>query len=434
MEQDINGRKKMRSLLSKSSGQFLIFISIVMLCCFPLFFYAMKKFYTKDLDELIKFRSEHFVETNNPMLKVSDIEYWNRFNEDMKILSYENSYPLNKVVQKSLFSNAENHEIDYRIYYRKISIEGKLYVFMSQIAMIESKYLFRTLSVQYLLFFVIIIAGLLGIQFILSRRLWKPFYNSLNEIENFNLEKGKVPEFKETTTTEFARLNNNLSKLMKENVASYQQQKEFTENASHELQTPLAVFQSQLDLLLQDDSLNEYQMRVMESLYDVSSRLTRLNKNLLLLSRIDNSQFKETITINFSQLLEHQLMYFKELASNNKITLSADIQNVLKIKANKVLLESLINNLISNAIRHNYSGGFIHIEVKHNIFQISNSGHKTALDKEKVFRRFSRTSEERKGNGLGLSIVNQICKLHSWDVRYDYNDKTHCFYVNFYPE
>ena len=236
----------MRSLLSKSSGQFLIFISIVMLCCFPLFFYVMKIFYTKDLDELIKFRSEHFVETNNLMLKVSDIEYWNRFNEDMKILSYENSYPLNKVVQKSLFSNAENHEIDYRIYYRKISIEGKPYVFMSQIAMIESKDLFRTLSVQYLLFFVIIIAGLLGIQFILSRRLWKPFYNSLNEIENFNLEKGKVPEFKETTTTEFARLNNNLSKLMKENVASYQQQKEFTENASHELKRHWLYFNRNL--------------------------------------------------------------------------------------------------------------------------------------------------------------------------------------------
>jgi signal transduction histidine kinase len=352
----------------------------------------------------------------------------------MKILPYENSYPLNKVVQKSLFSNVENHEIDYRIYYRKISIEGKPYVFMSQIAMIESKDLFRTLGVQYLLFFVIIVIGLLGIQFVLSRCLWKPFYNSLNEIEDFNLEKGEIPEFEKTTTTEFARLNGNLTKLMEENVASYKQQKEFTENASHELQTPLAVFQSQLDLLLQDNSLNESQMNVIESLYDVSSRLTRLNKNLLLLSRIDNSQFKETITIDFSQLLERQLTYFKELASNNGITLSANIQNALEITANKVLLESLINNLISNAIRHNYSGGFIHIEVNGNTFQIGNSGSKTPLDKEKVFRRFSRTSEERKGNGLGLSIINQICKLHGWEVRYNYKDEIHCFYVNFYLE
>lgn len=391
----------------------------------------MKAFYAEDLDELIEFRSEQFVKKELLSLKTSDIDYWNRFNEDLKIYPFENTYPLNKVVQKPFYSQAEKHEIDYRIYYTQISIEGEPYVFMSRIAMIETKDLLQTLGFQYLLFFAIIIAGLLTLQRILSRHLWKPFYNSLNEIENFKLEKGKIPNFEQTTTTEFVRLNNNLNKLMQDNITSYNQQKEFTENASHELQTPLAVFQSQLDLLLQDSSLNEPQMNVIESLYDVSSRLTRLNKNLLLLSRIDNSQFKETIRIDFGQLLEHQLMYFKELASNDGIKLSVDIQNPLMITANKVLLESLINNLISNAIRHNYSGGLINIEVKDNTFQVSNSGDKFSLDKDKVFRRFSRTSEERKGNGLGLSIVNQICKLHGWEVGYNYTDDLHCFYVVF---
>ncbi|SHE75351.1 Signal transduction histidine kinase [Dysgonomonas macrotermitis] len=421
----------MTSLLTKSSRLFLVFTTIIMLCCFPLFFFVMEALYAEDLDELIEFRSEQFVKDDLPSLKISDIEYWNRFNEDMKIYPFENTYPLNKVVQKPFYSQAEKHEIDYRIYYNKINIEGEPYVFMSRIAMIETKDLLRTLGIQYLLFFVIIIIGLLTLQRILSRRLWKPFYNSLNEIENFKLEKGKVPDFEKTTTTEFVRLNNNLRKFMQDNITSYNQQKEFTENASHELQTPLAVFQSQLDLLLQDSSLNESQMNVIESLYDVSSRLTRLNKNLLLLSRIDNSQFKETITIDLSQLLEHQLTYFKELASNNRITLVVDIQNPLIITANKVLLESLINNLISNAIRHNYGGGLINIEVKDNTFQISNSGGKSSLNKDKVFRRFSRTSEERKGNGLGLSIVNQICKLHGWEVGYNYTDELHRFYVIF---
>lgn len=391
----------------------------------------MEALYAEDLDQLIEFRSEQFVKEDLSSLKISDIEYWNRFNEDMKIYSFDHTFPLNKVVQKPFYSQAEKHEIDYRIYYNKINIEGKPYVFMSRIAMIETKDLLRTLGIQYLLFFVIIITGLLALQRILSRRLWKPFYNSLNEIENFKLEKGKVPDFEQTTTAEFVRLNNNLNKLMQDNIISYNQQKEFTENASHELQTPLAVFQSQLDLLLQDSSLNESQMNVIQSLYDVSLRLTRLNKNLLLLSRIDNSQFKETITIDFSQLLDHQLTYFKELASNNGITVAVDIQNPLMITANKVLLESLINNLISNAIRHNYSGGLINIQVKDNTFQISNSGDKSSLNKDKVFRRFSRTSEERKGNGLGLSIVNQICKLHGWEVGYNYTDDLHCFYVIF---
>lgn len=421
----------MTSLLTKSSRLFLIFTAVIMLFSFPLFFFVMDVFYAADLDQLIKYRSEQFVKENLSSLKTSDIEYWNRFNEDMKIYPFESTYSLNKVVQKPFYSQVERHEIDYRIYYSKISIEGKPYVFMSRIAMIETKDLLRTLGFQYLLFFVIIIIGLFVLQRILSRRLWKPFYNSLNEIENFKLEKGNVPDFEQTTTTEFVRLNNNLNKLIQDNIISYNQQKEFTENASHELQTPLAVFQSQLDILLQDPRLNEPQMNVIESLYDVSSRLTRLNKNLLLLSRIDNSQFKETIAIDFNQLLEHQLTYFKELASNNGIRLSTNIQNPLMITANKILLESLINNMISNAIRHNYSGGLINIEVNANTFLISNSGDKSSLNKDKVFRRFSRTSEERKGNGLGLSIVSQICKLHGWEVGYNYADELHCFYVIF---
>lgn len=412
----------------------MIFTTIIMLCCFPLFFLVMEAFYAEDLDQLIEFRSEQFVKNDLSSFKESDIRYWNRFNEDMKIYPFENTFPLNQVVQKTFYSQAEKHEIDYRIYYSRISIEGKPYVFMSRIAMIETKDLLRTLGTQYLLFFVIIITGLLGLQRILSQRLWKPFYNSLNEMESFKLEKGKVPDFGQTSTTEFARLNKNLEKLMQENITSYNQQKEFTENASHELQTPLAVFQSQLDLLLQDSTLGESQMNVIESLYDVSSRLTRLNKNLLLLSRIDNSQFKETTIIDFSQLLENKLIYFKELAVNNGITLSIDIQKPLMLTANKILLESLINNLISNAIRHNCSEGFINIEVKDRIFTVRNNGDKTPLNKDKVFHRFSRSSEEKKGNGLGLSIVYQICKLHGWEIQYNYQNDLHSFFVFFGKE
>lgn len=421
----------MTSLLTKSSRSYLLFTSIVMLCCFPLFFFVMKAFYAEDLDELIKYRSEHFMMNELPSFKASDIQYWNRFNEDMRIQPFNDTYPLNKVEQKTHYSEVEGHDIDYRIYYRKINIEGKPYIFMSRIAMIETKDLLRTLGTQYLLFFIIIITGLLGLQRILARRLWKPFYNSLNEIEHFKLEEGKVADFDENTTTEFVRLNKNLTKLMQDNITSYNQQKEFTENASHELQTPLAVFQSQLDILLQDSTLSESQMKVIESLYDVSSRLTRLNKNLLLLSRIDNSQFKETAVINFSRLLENQLVYFKELAHNYGIMLSVKIHNSLNINANKVLLESLVNNLLSNAIRHNYNGGFIEVEIKDRAFFVSNSGDKLSLNKDKIFQRFSRTSEKRKGNGLGLSIVDQICHLHGWTVEYDFKDEKHCFSVQF---
>ena len=421
----------MKSLLSKSSNQFLVYMVIIMLCSFPLFYFVMKYYYTEDLDELIEFRCKHFTDKHLSSFVLSDIESWNEFNEDMQIYPFYNTYPLNEIVQKPFYNEAEGHTIEYRIYYSKIQIQGKPYVFMSRIAMIETSDLLRTLGIQYVLFFIIIFIGLFGIQRILSRRLWRPFYTSLDKMENFSLEKGAIPTFDDTNTTEFARLNTNLAKLMQDNIASYNQQKEFTENASHELQTPLAVFQSQLDLLLQDPTLTESQIIVIQSLYDVSSRLARLNKNLLLLAKMDNSQFKDTTNIDFVSLLDNDLLYLKELIANNGISLSVNICNSLMVIANKTLLESLINNLIANAIRHNRIGGHISIELENNTFSISNSGSNIPLNKEKIFRRFSRASEDKRGNGLGLSIVKQICKLHGWKIEYEYRDEMHRFVILF---
>lgn len=423
---------RVKSLLSKSLLNFLVYTVILLLCSVPLSFYIMKYYYAEDLDELIEYRSEHFKRRHLPVFTVSDIKDWNEFNEDSEIMAFEESFLLDKVVQKPYYNAAEGHSVDYRTIYTKINIEGQPYILVSRIAMIENRDLMHTLAFQYGLIFLILFIVILGTQQILSRKLWKPFYTSLDKIENFSLEKGLIPMFEETDTTEFIRLNTNLTKLMQNNIDVYNQQKEFTENASHELQTPLAVFQSQLDLLLQDSTLSESQVKVIQSLYDVSSRLTRLNKNLLLLARIDNSQFKETESTDFPQFLNKQLPHLEELALNNGLSLSVEtIILSFSIKANKILLESLINNLIVNAIRHNVEEGSILINVENNKFIIGNTGDRKPLNKDKIFRRFSRISEEKKGNGLGLSIVNQICKLHGWYIDYAYHDDMHWFSVKF---
>ncbi|WP_394700364.1 ATP-binding protein [uncultured Bacteroides sp.] len=391
----------------------------------------MKHFYAEDLDELIEYRSDEFIKNQLPTYTLADINYWNKYNEDMQIMPFNASYPLNSVVQKPFYNGAEEHKVDYRIYYTKINIEKRPFILMSRIAMIETDDLIQMLAYQYGILSLMLILSLVVVQQLISKKLWKPFYDSLDKIENFNLEQGVIPNFKETTTTEFSRLNENLDKLIKNDLNTYAQQKEFIENASHELQTPLAVFQSQLDLLLQNPDLTKEQVAVIQSLYSVSSRLTRLNKNLLLLAKIDNSQFKEQQKIDFNETLNTQLLYLKDLAENDGIHVSIEISNPIVIMANKTLLESLINNLIVNAIRHNIPNGIISISVKNNVFTVSNTGEETSLDKERIFKRFSRTSEKRKGNGLGLSITYQICKLHGWEIEYDYQNEQHSFSVSF---
>lgn len=421
----------MKSLLNKNISQFLLYTTLILIGCSPVFYFVMKHYYTEDLDELIIYRSNDFKKHMLPEFGLNEVRTWNLYNEDIKVLYPNLETVVDEPVEEYLYNKSEGHNIYYRLYYTNIDIEGQPFLLMSRIPMIEAKDMVINLSFQYLIIFSVLLFSLTIVQRIISKKLWGTFYDSLRKIETFSLEQGTVPEFAETNITEFARLNKMLSKLIKNNVIIYKQQKEFIENASHELQTPLAVFQSKLDILLQDSNLTESQSKTIQMLYNTSSRLSRLNKNLLLLAKIDNEQFKDLKEINFIETLDSQLGFLIELAENNGLHVSVHFNNALTIHANTTLLESLINNLIVNAIKHNKPEGSIYITVDGNTFTVSNTGTDPELVQEKIFRRFSRTTEEKKGNGLGLAIVSQICKLHKWNIAYSFIENRHTFTVCF---
>lgn len=421
----------MKSLINKNLLYFLGCTTLILILCLPILYWAMEKNYAKDLDELIEYRRDHFKEEHQGTLKISDIHQWNEYNYDLLILEYNDTYPLDQAVMVWFDNPAEGHPVDYRTIYTKIEIEETPFILMSRIAMVEPGDMARTLAYQYGILFIILSIIVPITQHLISKKLWKPFYKTLDKIEDYSLEKGALPEFEETNTLEFNRLNKNITKLLSKNLTVYKQQKEFIENASHELQTPLAVFRSQLDLLMQDKDLTEEQTTIVQSLYDVSSRMTRLNKNLLLLAKIENQQYQTLQEFDFSELLNNQIYILKNLAEEYGIEFSVDIKNSIKINANITLTESLINNLIVNAINHNISEGSIKIIVSQDSFSVMNTGEDKPLDQNKIFNRFSRTSERKRGVGLGLSIVYQICKFHSWNLTYEYENNLHVLHVRF---
>lgn len=422
----------MRTLADKNLRGFFIYTTLVVLCCAPLLFFLMRHFYAEDLDELIIFRSDEFISKRLPSFSKEDIDHWNKYNEDVAIVPYSDLYVFDKPVKEPFFNSAEGYPVDYRVFYRKIVIEGKPFVLMSHIPMIENKDLLATMGSQYGLLFLALLVSLTILQRMMSKKLWKPFYDTLDKIEGFKLESGQKPDFEQTTTIEFSRLNEKLNGLMVDNITIYKQQKEFIENASHELQTPLAVFKSQLDILLQQPGLTQSNTEIIRSLYAVSARMTRLNKNLLFLARIDNAQLSNMEVVDFVKILHDQLMYLRELAESEGLTVHEETGNSLNLKANKLLVESLINNMVVNAIRHNVKEGTINIKVDKSGLKVSNTGVPYALDPNKIFRRFSRSSEEKKGNGLGLAIVQQICIMHGWEVSYNYENNLHIFGVKMF--
>lgn len=281
-----------------------------------------------------------------------------------------------------------------------------------------------------------LIAAILGIAIVLtmrfiSRRLWLPFDRTLNAIEAFRLEHGVCPRLEESDIKEFDRLNRTLEKMMNESLHSYRLQKEFTENASHELQTPLAVFQSKLDLLMQQPDITEQQADIIQDLYRMNSRLSRLSRNLLLLAKMENGQFSTAEQVDLIGLLDELMPYLESLAEGLAIVKDYRV-STLPLKANRSLLESLVNNLVVNAVRHNRPHGKIVVTLTADSLTVANTSDENPLDSAHIFSRFYRTSQSDKGNGLGLAIVKAVCDYHGWHIAYSYREKgMHEFRVTF---
>ena len=230
---------------------------------------------------------------------------------------------------------------------------------------------------------------------------------------------------------EFSRLNDSLQRLMRKNKETYRIQKEFTENASHELQTPLAVIRSKLDLLMQED-LTERQLHLVSDMYQLNTRMGRLNRNLLLLAKIENSQYGQMKTIRLKIFLQDLLPSWHLLQGNREVRMECDGDSDLTIRANPVLFESLVNNLVVNAIRHTASGGIcIHLYGSP-MLEVSNPADGGSLDPGEIFRRFRSGESRKSGTGLGLAIVKAICDFHGWKIKYAFRGSRHVFSVFFH--
>lgn len=281
-------------------------------------------------------------------------------------------------------------------------------------------------------------ASLFLVMRLVPGKLWRPFYRTLDALAHFRVERGEVPQFEPSTTREFASLNDTLARILTQSVRSYQVQKEFTENASHELQTPLAIVQGKLDLLLQDPDLTDRQAQLLEDIYHEVRHTSRLSRNLLLLARIENAQYRKGAAVCLQDKIRKLPPSLQLLAEGITIRtegLSAiaepSEEAPLTLVCNEVLLEAMLSNLVVNAVRHNRAGGEILLAIRGDALEVSNTSDEPALDALRIFDRFHQSGSERKGNGLGLAIVRSICQYHGWTVTYRYAHGRHVFCVRF---
>lgn len=279
--------------------------------------------------------------------------------------------------------------------------------------------------IQYVLIFIVIALALLIAMRFALRDLWNPFENTLRQMERFRVTDTTLPACDDGGIEEFRRLNDALTRMMRRNAETYRQQKEFTENASHELQTPLAVMRSRLDMLLQQN-LDMATLDSVSELYNVNRRMERLNRNLLLLAKIGNDQFAANEEADVAAVVRNIADGLTPMGY--EVRVATEPHRV--ITANRTLLESLVTNLAVNAVR---SSGTADITLTGTRLVVSNpSTDGKALDRDRLFHRFAQTSGKR-GNGLGLAIAKAICDFHHWTIEYAFTDGRHLFTVDMNP-
>lgn len=285
------------------------------------------------------------------------------------------------------------------------------------------------MMIQFLLIFGVLSLSLLITMRFITSRLWQPFDDTLQKTEQFNLAQNDIPRFRQTDIKEFARLNHSLKRLMEKDQASYRIQKEFTENASHELQTPIAIIRSKLDLLMQEE-LNERQMNLISDLYDINTRIGHLNRNLLLLAKIENAQYQEMEDIDLMSFINTSLPMYEALKNGLRLSVRDNRTCQSMLRANFTLLECLLNNLIVNAMRHTtVANGEVGIIVGDSYLTVNNEGEGIPLDVQTLFQRFRFGDTKKVGNGLGLAIVKAICDYHKWKIQYSFENNLHVFTV-----
>jgi signal transduction histidine kinase len=288
--------------------------------------------------------------------------------------------------------------------------------------------------VQIISIITVLLTAVLLIILIVTNRymlngLWKPFYHILSQVKKFNLADTGKPELVESNVDEFTELSDAVTKMSARVSTDYQGLKTFTENASHEMMTPLAVITSKLDILIQDEKLSSDQFSQITDIYSAANKLARLNQSLLLLVKIDNNLLPDTELLNLETIIFEKAQQFQELIQNKKIVLNIELEP-LEINSGRYLIDVLINNLFSNAIRHNKTNGAITIRIAGGKLIFQNTSEQTELNPDAVFERFYK-GKSSEGTGLGLAIMKNICSQYNFDLQYRYTDQLHTFEIDF---
>lgn len=427
----------MTKLLHKPLRVFAIYALIVLLVSIPVYVLVIDFIWTTELDENNWLTLQHTREklearqfSEDEIEKINSI--WGELQPGVSIAKTTKRNAPKDSIYDVIRANAYDYddEVDrFRGLISYTEINGVPYLLTIETNLEESDETFMAIAVITLLFFVILILGFIILNRRIATKTWKPFYHTLRSLQSFELSKDQSLQLPETDIQEFNELNQSLEQLVQNNVATYNLQKSFTENASHELQTPIALLKSKLDLLLQEENVTPEISEILSAIEAPLARLSRINKNLLVLAKVENHQYNDRESLDVEEYTQSAHSLFEDYLTDKNLSFTLEVTEDLIVQANSFLLETLLHNLFSNAIRHTAAGGQINIKLENGKLLFSNTGIE-ALNTQHLFERFSMSTKNKISSGLGLSIIKEIAGKYNWTVEYAFENGFHTFSVN----
>lgn len=330
-----------------------------------------------------------------------------------------------------LFDEIEHKEIHYRQLVFGMAAGGATYKLHIRRTLVEHENLTEGVFLLEVFLFVALVAILSFLNDQLSKRIWHPFYVIVDRINNYRVDRAENLNFSRGRIDEFNDLGSSIERMSHKINQEFNAQKEFIENASHEIQTPLAIIRNKLEELLQLPELTEHQMQAITKASLAANRLSRLNESLLILSRIENRQFHAVEDIVMNELIDLHLKNFEELIQMKGIRVVRSMREVVHAKMNPYLAEMLIENIITNAIKHNQQDGRIAVETGENRIVVTNTGIRSTANVNSLFKRFAKADHKSTSLGLGLAIVKAICDTYNLPIDYSIEGGSHKITVEF---
>jgi signal transduction histidine kinase len=396
-----------------SSAIFFLFGSVFM-------YYAVRVILAEDLSSRLYQMQNNFIEN---------------LNEDNDINLLKNKHVLiNKTDKNNItsFSDTVLIEYDQYVLYRKIRFYHSFNNSNYKIEILQSQ-----AQTDLLIWRIVILNVALAMSFFLIifflnhlsvKRGLRIFYKTVSKLENYNIGKPELISFENSEIDELNKLTDVFKKMTLKISNDYKEQKEYTENVSHEIQTPLAIISAKADELLQSENLKKTELEQLEIIMNTTTRLAKINQALILLTKIDNRFYTNEESIPLLKLINEKLNFFKDLLSEKKVKVKLDISSSYILLMNSYLADTLFLNLIKNAIMHNIVNGEIIIKLDSSTLSIINTGQELNITGD-IFKRFIR-SENKDSLGIGLSIVKKICGYYSIPISYNFN-KNHEFTLIF---